>query len=313
MLQNGLFIVLGLLGLYAGGTLFVGASGTLARQLGMSALMVGLTVVAIGTSLPELIVSVGAALTEQSELALGNVVGSNIANVGLILGISGLIFPLSVHVSMLRREIPIMIGVSALMLLLARDGNITRFDGTLLVVGMVIFLGWTVISAIRMPAPTQSDTESTTPETPLIRNVLSLVGGLALLLIAARLTVDGATGIARTFGVNELIIGITLVAVGTSLPELVTSITAALQKQSDIAIGNVVGSNIFNVLGILGATSLVRPIPVATSVIRFDAPVMIGFAILLIPFLFDRHLSKWEALLFLTLYLTYTLLLFWLR
>ncbi len=308
MLQDSLFIVLGLLGLYGGGTLFVGAAGALARRLGMSALMVGLTVVAVGTSLPELIVSLGAATTGRSEIALGNVIGSNIANIGLILGISGLILPLAVHVRVLRRELPIMVGVSVLMLVLALNGSLSRLDGGILIGGLVAFLAWTVISARRETVEVDAgDTASDAPQWLLL---LSLIGGLMLLLVAARLTVDGATSVARAFGVSELVIGITLVAVGTSLPELVTSITAALQKQSDIAVGNVVGSNIFNLLGILGTTALVSPVPVAPGVVRIDGVLMVGFSVLLLPFLLDRKLGKLEALLFLVLYLGYTGFLF---
>lgn len=311
MLQNILFILLGLVGLYVGGTLFVSGSASLARRIGMSPLIVGLTVVAIGTSLPELIVSVGAALSGQSEIALGNVLGSNIANVGLILGVSGLILPLAVQASLLRREIPLMIAISVLTLLLALDGQIGGVDGGLLVAGMVGFLVWTVTAALRTPSGEATDADERANEnTSLTRSALSLVAGLGLLLVAARLTVDGATGVARAFGVSELVIGMTLVAVGTSLPELVTSVTAALQKQSDIAVGNVVGSNIFNLLGILGGTALLSPVPVAPNVIRVDIPVVIGFSALLLSLLLDRKLSKWEAVLFLVLYIGYTSFLF---
>jgi cation:H+ antiporter len=311
MLQNSIFIVLGLIGLYAGGTLFVSGAAALARRMGMSSLMVGLTVVAIGTSLPELIVSMGAALSGQSEIALGNVIGSNIANVGFILGVSGIILPLAVQVSLLRREIPLLLGVSVMTLLLMFDGQISRIDGAILLAGMGGFLTWTVITSLRGSSNDSADAILTTVTQPSsIRNIIALVAGLVLLLLAARLTVSGATGIARGFGVSELIIGITLVAIGTSLPELVTSVTAALQKQSDIAVGNVVGSNLFNLLGILGGTAVVSPIPVATSVIRVDALVMIGFAVMLLPFLMDRKLNRIEALLFLGMYIAYTIVLF---
>jgi len=308
MLLNIFFIALGLFGLYLGGTMFVGASAALARRLGMSPLMVGLTVVSIGTSLPELIVSLGAALSGRSEIALGNVIGSNIANIGLILGLSGLIMPLTVHVSLLRRELPIMVGVTLLTLGLALNGDISRFDGVLLLTGMVVFLAWTVYGAQR--SKTKPDTPLDLPDEPQWRTLLRLVGGLGLLLIAAQLTVEGATGAARAFGVSELVIGITLVAVGTSLPELVTSITAALQRQSDIAVGNIVGSNIFNLLGILGATSLASPIPVAPQVLQIDGLVMLGFAVLLLPFLLNRKLGKLESLTFLGLYVGYNIYLF---
>jgi cation:H+ antiporter len=274
--------------------------------------MVGLTVVAIGTSLPELIVSMGAALSGQSEIALGNVVGSNIANIGLILGISGIIFPLAVQATLLRREIPLLIGVSILTLLLSLDGQIGRVDGAIMALSMIAFITGTVITA-RQEQQTTSGSDDQPRDITLTRMVISLVAGLLILLVASRLMVDGATHLARSFGVSELIIGMTLVAVGTSLPELVTSVTAAFQKQSDIAVGNVVGSNIFNLLGILGSTAVVSPIPINHGVLKIDIPVMIGFVVLLLPFLLDRKLSKFEALIFLGLYLSYTLLIVWLR
>lgn len=308
MLLNIIFIALGLFGLYLGGTWFVGAAAALARRLGMSPLLVGLTVVSIGTSLPELIVSLGAALGGRSEIALGNVIGSNIANIGLILGLSGLIMPLTVHVSLLRRELPIMVGVTLLTLGLALNGDISRLDGAVLLAGMVMFLAWTIYGARRSKSKPEAPVGL--PDEPLWRTLLRLVGGLGLLLVAANLTVEGATSAARAFGVSELVIGITLVAVGTSLPELVTSIAAALQRQSDIAVGNVVGSNIFNLLGILGATSLASPIPVASQVLQIDGVVMLGFAILLLPFLLNRRLGKLEALTFLGLYVGYNIYLF---
>lgn len=300
----------GLLGLYLGGEWLVTAAARLARSLGISALIVGLTVVSIGTSMPELLVSLGAALRGSADIAIGNVVGSNIANIGLILGLSGLIYPISVHISLLRREIPIMIIVAFVSYMLMRDGVVSQLDGLLLFAGMIAFIGFMIYSGRR-----EQQGELAQPETPdeldihlridRRREALRLVVGIAVLMLGAQLTVDNALIIARTIGISELVIGVTLVAVGTSLPELVTSTMAALRRESDIAIGNVVGSNIFNFLGILGATAIIQPVGVAAPIIAFDGLVMIGFSLLLIPFAFNRRLSRREAFIFLALYGAY--------
>lgn len=298
-----LLTAIGLSGLFIGGEMFVNAAATMARSFGISTLIVGLTVVAIGTSMPELIVSVGAALNASSDIAIGNVIGSNIANVGLIVGIAALLSPFAVHVRMVRREIPLMIGITLAVFMLILDGNVSRTDGVLLIVAAIVYILWMIFSARSEAA---QDEEEETPDIRRGREALRLVIGLAILLVGARLTVDGAVAVAMTLGISELIIGITLVAIGTSLPELVTSIVAARRGESDIALGNVVGSNIANLLIILGITASIQPIPVAEHVIRFDALVMIGFALLLVPFVFNRHINRIEGAVFVTAYVGYT-------
>lgn len=313
MLETILGLLVGLAGLYFGGNWLVTGAARLARSLGISALIVGLTVVAIGTSTPELLVSVSAALSGSSDIALGNIVGSNIANIGLILGISGLIYPISVHVTLLRREIPIMIVVAIITYVLLNDGIVGRTDGLLLLAGMVVFLAFLVISSrreqkVKHNIPEEEEDEKFDPQSiNRLRELGRVALGIAVLMIGAQFTVDNAANIARAMGISELVIGVTLVAVGTSLPELVTSVTAALKRESDIAIGNVVGSNIFNVLGILGATALIQPVGVQQQIISFDAWVMIGFSLLVLPFALNRKLERLEAIVFLIAYVVYVI------
>ncbi|MFW5692273.1 MAG: calcium/sodium antiporter [Chloroflexota bacterium] len=299
-------LAVGLVGLYFGGDWLVAGASRLARSLGISALIVGLTVVSIGTSMPELLVSVDAALRGSSDIAIGNVVGSNIANIGLILGISGLIYPIRVNVSLLRREIPIMVLVAVAAYVLMRDGTISRGDGGLLLAGMVGFIVLMVILGRQEQAASKmTAAESIDIAINRGKEALRMVAGIAVLMVGARLTVDNAIDIARVLQISELVIGVTVVAVGTSLPELVTSTVAAMRHESDIAIGNVVGSNIFNILGILGATAVIRPILVVAQIVTFDALVMIGFSLLVLSFVINRHLSRLEAIAFLGLYVAY--------
>lgn len=314
-------IAAGLAGLFFGGEWLVKGSSRLARSFGISALIIGLTIVAIGTSMPELIVSTDAALRGSSDISVGNVIGSNIANIGLILGIAGLISPMVVKTSLVRREIPIMVGVTLLLLLLVGDGTISQGDGLLLLVGMVAFISLLIYAEQRASQAEQAleagveaelereiDGEVTPKQRP--REALRVVLGIALLVVGARLTVDGAVALARGIGVSELVIGITLVAVGTSLPELATSVVAAFRGEADISIGNVVGSNIANILLILGVTSVISPVSVAPQIIRLDIWVALGFALVLFPFALNQKLTRWEAGVLLAVYVGYILVTF---
>lgn len=314
MVLNLILLAVGLLGLFFGGEWLIKGASRLARSFGVSALIVGLTVVSFGTSLPELIVSLNAALRGSSDIAIGNVVGSNIANIGLILGVTGLIYPIVVRRSLLQRDMPIMLGVMFISYLMILDGEISRIDGGLLFLGLLMFMGLMVLIAWRENHKPLSATEQAALEAeegPAIkksqrgREVVRLVAGLAVLVIGARLTVDNAIDIARIIGVSELVIGITLVALGTSLPELAASGIAAMRHQSDIAIGNVLGSNIFNVLSILGITALVKPITVNPRIIDFDGLIMLGFGLLLIPFVWNRHINRIEAGILLVAYIAF--------
>ncbi len=315
MIPDLISVAVGLAGLFFGGEWLVKGASRLAASFGISALVIGLTVVSFGTSAPELFVSLQAALQGQSDIAVGNVVGSNIANIGLILGVCGVITALPVHISLIRREIPIMIGASLLLYLMARDSQIGTADGLLLFAGIIAFTAAMVIISHRQRISAQEEAQIEALEgvTGSINRLLEfgrLALGLAVLLVGSNLTVGGAVGIARALGISELVIGITLVAVGTSLPELATTIIAAIKREPDIAVGNIVGSNIFNILSILGLTALARPIPVAERVIQWDLLVMIAFALLLLPFALNRALGRREALLLLLIYTAFILFTF---
>lgn len=314
LLRDLLYIAVGLVGLYFGADWLVKGASRLASSFGISPLVIGLTVVAIGTSMPELIVSLTAALQDNSEIAVGNVVGSNIANIGLILGVSGMLAPfLAIHTQLLRRELPIMIGVSILVVLMALDGQINRLEGVVLVIGMIVFTGISYRFGSQDPTPEIEEfkaDETLTKPTNRLLELGRLVVGIGVLLVAARLLVDGAIGIALEVGISKVVIGFTLVAIGTSLPELATSVVAAMKKETDIAVGNVVGSNIANLLFILGSVSVVSPIPIDKALLRFEFPVMVFFAALMIPFALDYKLQRREAIFFLGGYVAFCVALF---
>ena len=256
----------------------------IARRMAIPPLLIGLTVVGFGTSTPELLVSVDAALRGAPDIAIGNIVGSNIANMLLIVGVTCLVWPIAVSGSTLRRDTAVMvIGVLALVPIFA-IGEMGRFAGGLLVTGLASYLIW----AYLQPGDAAVEDIDTPPLVSALVSVLWVVGGLVVLMFGARFLVDGSVSIARGFGVSEAFIGLTIVAVGTSLPELSTSVIAAFRRQSEIAIGNIVGSNIFNVLGILGITALIKPIPVADRFLNFDLPIMIMVSFILTILLLTR-------------------------
>lgn len=312
-------IVGSLLGLFWGGNWLVEGAANAARIFKISPLIVGLTIVAVGTSMPELLVSVQAALQDLSEIALGNVVGSNIANIGLILGLSAVIMPIKVHEVMLRREIPMMLGVTILTALMMLDGEISRVDGVVLVTGFVCFtaLFYWLAQQERRAAVVRlqegdivEDGDEESPKTEnlrLSREVLRLVMGLIVLVVGSNWLISGATNVARALQISELLIGLTMVAIGTSLPELVTSLTAAFKKQNDIALGNVVGSNISNLLLILGTTSAIAPIPIAQSFLGVELLALLIFSFLLFPFVLNRTLGRLPAVVLLGLYVGFIL------
>lgn len=305
LLTLALFLI-GLVALIGGAELLVRGAATLAAAWGISPLVIGLTVVAFGTSAPELAVSVVSAWSGQPGIALGNVVGSNIANVLLILGLSALAAPLLVSRQVVRLEVPIMIGVSLLLVLLALDGRVGRLDGLLLFGGCLLYTTWTVRRSRREE---RRDGDEVPPAgNPWLQGGL-ILAGLVCLGLGSHWLVNGAVAIARLFGVSDLVIGLTVVAVGTSLPELATSVLASVRGQRDIAVGNVVGSNIFNILCVLGLSAVVVPggVPVALSALTFDLPVMVAVALACLPIFFTGHLiARWEGGLFLFYYLAYT-------
>lgn len=312
-----LFFVLGLVLLVVGADLLVKGASRIAARLGISSLVIGLTVVAFGTSAPELAVSVTGALNGQADLALGNVVGSNIFNVLFILGVAALVAPLIVQRQLVRLDVPIMIGVSALCWLLAWDGVIGRVDGVLLTIGIVVYTTLLIRMARRQgvaaAAATTVDVE--TPPAPaglqdnLLVQLLMIGGGLTMLVFGSRWLVDGAVAVAQSLGVSELVISLTIVAAGTSLPELATSVLAAFRGERDIAVGNVVGSNIFNILCVLGLASAIAPggVAVAPAALSFDIPVMTAVALACLPlFITGGVVSRWEGAVFVLYYVAYT-------
>ncbi|MEN3940182.1 calcium/sodium antiporter [Prosthecobacter sp. SYSU 5D2] len=309
MIESLTFILLGLILLYFGGEGLVRGSSALALRLGLTPLVVGLTVVAFGTSAPELVVSIQAAMDDQGAIAMGNVLGSNALNVGLILGLTALICPLKVQLQILRIDAPIMVGVSLMAGLMMHDLYISRMEGGLLVGGLVAYLVFTVIYAKKvkpLPAVEAEFAEALpSPKGSVGRDVLFVVGGLVLLVAGSRFMVDGAVSLARLYGISEAVIGLTIVAAGTSMPELVTCVVAALKKEPDIALGNIIGSNIFNILGILGGAALVKPLN-AGGIQMTDIYVVIAFSVILVPIMKTGHkLARWEGVLLLTAYAGY--------
>lgn len=279
-----LYILIGLVGLFFGGEALVRGSVNIARRMSISPLVIGLTVVGFGTSTPELLVSVQAALSGAPDIAIGNIVGSNIANILLIVGLTALVWPIRVAGVTLRRDTTFMIVAGLLLVPLFALGEIGRLAGTALLAGLSIYLVWTFL---RPGQDTATDGNEAAPMS-VVMSLLWVAGGLVALMFGARFLVEGAVSIARDFGVSEAFIGLTIVAVGTSLPELATSLIAAFRRQSEIAIGNIVGSNIFNVFGILGLTALISPIPVASRFPTFDLPIMIAVSLVLTGFLLTR-------------------------
>jgi cation:H+ antiporter len=306
-----LYFLAGFVLLIGGAELLVGGAARLATDLGISSLVVGLTVVAFGTSSPELAVSVLSACSGKPGIALGNVVGSNICNVLLILGLSALAAPLMVSRQVVRLEVPIMVGVSCLLFLISLDGSIGRWEGIGLFAGALAYSIWTVRRSRRevarnAPAP---DSSSAGGESGRVWPVLQILGGLGALGLGSKWLVDGAVDMARFFGVSDLVIGLTIVAVGTSLPELATSVLASLRGERDMAVGNVVGSNIFNILVVLGLTAAVAPrgIPVPATALAFDLPVMLAVAVACLPIFFTgNRIDRWEGGLFFGYYIAYT-------
>ena len=315
--RDPLLILLGLGLLVLGAELLVRGAARLAEAWGVSPLVVGLTVVAFGTSAPELAVSVFAALRGDggADLALGNVVGSNIFNVLLILGAAAVVAPLAVEQKLVRRDVPLLIGVSALVLGFAMDGRVGRAEGLLLALGIVAYTVHAVVAGRRESAAVAAEYATAFAPAASPRQAPEagrVVVGLVLLVLGARALVDGASGVARAFGVSELLIGLTVVAGGTSLPELATSVVASLRGQRDIAVGNVVGSCLFNLLAVLGLAAAIAPdgVRVAPGALAFDLPVMLAVAVACLPvFVTGHRIARWEGALFLGYYAAYLALL----
>lgn len=305
---NLLYIAIGLVGLYLGGEWLVTGASRTALAYKISPLIIGLTIVSVGTSTPELFVSVISAFQGKPGIALGNVIGSNIANIGLILGFTGVLRVLTVHDMLVKREIPIMIIVSLFATMLSLDGELNRLDGLLLLFGFAVFTYLFIELAKHEPDGITEENPADKGKKPISipLELLRIGVGIVALALGAQFLVEGASAIALSLGVSELVVGVTVVAVGTSLPELSASITAALKGESDIAIGNVVGSNIANLLLILGATATINTIDVgSTDLSIVEYVVMIGFAFLLLPFARNRRLARVESAVLLGTYFAF--------
>jgi cation:H+ antiporter len=308
-------LVGGLVCLVAGAELLVRGAASIATRLGIAPVIIGLTVVAFGTSAPELAVSVSAGFRDSGDVAFGNVAGSNIVNILLILGGSAVVGTLAVTQRIIRIDIPLLIGASLLALALSLDNQIGRLDGVLLFAGIVAYTGWLIRSArnerdevLEEYDEAVEELEVEVVDQPLPVQVGLVLVGLVVLVAGSQLLVGSATDIAEDLGVSDLVIGLTVVAVGTSLPELATSLLAALRGQRDIAVGNVVGSNLFNLLCVLGLTGIVSPspIPVADSSLQVDFPVMLAATVVLVPIIWKGFvIQRWEGLVLMAFYALY--------
>ena len=313
-----LLFILGFVFLVSGAELLVRGASNLAKTIGMSPLVVGLTIVAFGTSAPELAVNLQSAWTGKPDLAVGNVVGSNILNILLVLGIGALIVPLSVSQRLVKLDVPLMIGVSVLLLLLSLDGKLNFWDGLLLFSGIILYTLYSIKVCRQTQSPEHCPPEELADKRGkrfygFLIQLNFIVAGLYLLVQGSQWLVNGAVIVAKAIGISELIIGLTIVSIGTSLPEVATVIVASLRNEPDLVVGNVVGSNLFNILLVLGFTSLVAPngIEVSHAALVFDMPVMIAVAVVCMPIFFTGYMiERWEGALFLAFYVAYTLYLF---
>ncbi|MDX1497220.1 MAG: calcium/sodium antiporter [Salinisphaeraceae bacterium] len=308
---NALYLLLGIGLLTAGGEALIRGALGVSKRLGVSPLLSGLVIVGFGTSMPEMVVSVDAVISGQPDIAIGNVVGSNIANILLILGLCALITPLSVSATALGRDAIVVIVTSLLFVGLAWGVGLAQIDGFILLAALAAYLIWAYLSEKNSPAPSGVMHEAEAAEINVLPGSLAwsigtTVLGLALLIAGSQVLLKGAVGIAELFGVSQAVIGLTLVAVGTSLPELTISVVAALRRHADVAVGNILGSNIFNLLGILGVSALVQPLAVSGRIASFDQWVMLGLSVLLFAFLYTgRRLSRLEGGILLGGYLAY--------
>jgi cation:H+ antiporter len=304
-MMTALTLLAGLALLIWGADLLVKGASRVAAGFGISPLVIGLTVVAFGTSSPEMAISVSSALKGEADIAVGNVVGSNIFNVLFILGVSALITPLVVSKQLVKLDVPLMIGVSVLAFLLSMDGRIAFWEGAILFGGIIAY----TIMTVRVGKASGETGEAVEGADRTWVNLGLIAVGLVLLVLGSQWLVSAAITIATAMGVSELVIGLTIVAAGTSMPEVATSITAAIRGQRDIAVGNVVGSNIFNILAVLGLTAMVAPggLPVSQAAINFDYPVMMAVAVACLPIFFVGYtIQRWEGALFLGYYVAYT-------
>ncbi len=348
MLIQSILFIAGITGVYFGAEWLVKGSSKLSRDLGIKPIVIGLTVVAFGTSSPELAVSLTASIKGSNDIAIGNIIGSNIANVGLILGISAIVLPLQVERIIMKRELPLMIAISAGLYFMAIDKKIGFVDGLILFTGIIFFISYQIYNTLNskrksgnstgnadealslsssahsshqhsdsdIPDDKTCITERTDKQSPagrkyLLFNILYIVVGLAALLTGAHVLVKAAIFIAGRLGVSEMVIGLTVVAFGTSVPEMATSVVSILRKEADICVGNVIGSNIFNILMVIGSVALVRPLNVARETLFFEFPIMLLFSVALIPMIRGNlRVNRLEGFLLVAGYFVFIFLLF---
>ncbi len=323
----------GLIGLLVSGHFVVGAASKIGARFGLTPMVIGLTIVAAGTSAPELAVVFQSIAAEDTELAVGSIIGSNIANVLLVLGLTAAMGTIRVAARVVRVDVPVMIAASAALLVLSLDERLSRPDGILLVAGLVAFVVWTLRTAPRAEVEAAPNGESTADGSPVeaadgthdagdrsiglsgrgfVAQVGLLIGGIAGLALAARYVVSGAEGIAVSLGVPELIVGLTIVAIGTSTPEIVTTLIAAMNGERDLAVGNAVGSNIFNILLVLGSSTVIAPdgIAISRDALTLDLPILLAAAVACVPVVFwDNKLDRWEGGVFVAYYVAYLIFL----
>ncbi len=310
---NSLLFIIGLIALYFGGEGLVLGSSRIARRLRINPIVIGLTIVALGTSSPEFVVSLIAAFKGSSDLAIGNIIGSNISNIGLILGISALIYPIKVQIKVIKTEVPIMIVLSIILYFTAFNLTIGFYEGIILIGSLLAFVIYSYFGALKESSTAEREfKEFLGTNQSGIKNFLFIILGIIGLIIGAHLVVNAAILTANELGISELVIGVTAVAVGTSLPELSTSIVAAIRKEPDILVGNIIGSNIFNI-GILGLVAIIHPVDVDPNLLRFELPVMLFFTLAALPIMKTGfRVSRVEGIFLLAFYLLFIVLLFYL-
>jgi len=298
--------------LYFGGEGLVRGGAALGKRLGLSSLVIGLTIVSTGTSSPELAATLAAVLEGAPAVAFGNVVGSNIANLGLVLGLSAVILPMSVAAPLLRRDLPLLLAVSLLLFWLVEDGRIGRLEGLFLLALLVVYLVYLLRSwGVQQELKDGLAEGAGAAAPPVWKSALLILGGIGLLVLGAHLLISGAVGLARMVGVSERVIGLTAVAFGTSLPELASCLVAVARREADLVLGNLIGSNVFNILLILGAAATVHPIAVEAAIVRIDLIAMVALSLIVWVFLATgRRLSRGEGILLVTLYGAYVIYLF---
>lgn len=318
MYQEVLLFIAGLLVLYYGAEWLVGGSSRIALRLGITPLIVGCTVVAFGTSAPELVVSLAAVFEGNDDISVGNIIGSNIANLALIMGVASIIRPIEVRSVVIRREYPVMFAASILLVVLGYDGRLSRLDGILMLSCMAVYMGYMIYLARKamrgdseVELSVEEVDEDEVRESSTTGDTVKIVLGIVGLVIGAHLMVTSAVSIATALSIPPLIIGISVVAIGTSLPELATSAMASIRNESDISVGNVIGSNVFNILLVLGAVATISPIAVGEQAINFDFWVMLGVTVLIWPLMWSGlSIKRWEGVVLLVGYFAYMIFLF---